>query len=345
MLQDFGAFCKDLIERFEKFEEHVRYQMELRQAAGISSGDSGTPATVMQSQPSSDAPAKDENRAVYNSVENELMAYFPINVFTEDMMWLLEQPIVQDFLRKQVMVDLYDGNPKGKAPPQDAIYGFIDNLFSQRFQSHIGNPVARRARYDFGRMPCPKIAYKILHDKIMPLARPIADGLRQPGQVIKDKCCTLHTKQVLGSSTILGCESVEEVAYYLYWERYDFYCQHQVCISFKCGETSMCVMNCCNILQWLFPKVDPDNPPWTYETEISKVMKLKAYKNGKLDHDDKFSFKDRGHPEDIEAAFWPMLVKGRIPQSRKELEDLVKRLNETGLSNPQFSRSVWKVNC
>ncbi len=219
--------------RFEKFEETMRNLVELKAAAGISSSESALPS----SQPSASAsqtPAIDPGTVPrnvgINSVENELATYFPINVFTKDLLWLLEQSIVQEFLRLQVMRDLYGGTnpPRSKAPPTEAIYVFLDYVFSARFQSHIGNPMSRRAKYDFGRMACPKIVYRILIDKVMSLAAPIAEGLRNPGEIIKDKCSGIHTKQVIGGKHIQSCESVEEVAYNLYWERYDFFCLHQV---------------------------------------------------------------------------------------------------------------------
>ncbi len=94
----------------------------------------------------------------------------------------------------------------------------------------------------------------------------------------------------------------------------------------------------------MFPGVDPDNPGWTFEKEVSKVKKFKAYMDGHMDHDETFNLHSRGHPDNIEDSFFPMLVKGKVPKSRQELEELVEALKQTGLSTPTFSRSIWKVS-
>ncbi len=87
-----------------------------------------------------------------------------------------------------------------------------------------------------------------------------------------------------------------------------------------------------------------DREYWTFAVEVSTVKKFKAYKQGKLDSDPNFRFEDHQCPENIEDEFFKMMVKGRVPQNRQEVVDLVKELEETGLTPPRFSKRVWGVS-
>ncbi len=95
-------------------------------------------------------------------------------------------------------------------------------------------------------------------------------------------------------------------------------------------------------LQWLFPNFKPER--WTFEIELAKVKKLKTFREGSYKDDEAFNHELHGRPENIEDLFFPMMVKGKVPESREEVEDLVNLLQETGLSTPVFSRHVWDVS-
>ncbi len=225
-LQDFQDFCTDVLGKLAELKATCEKAIEARR---ILEAMSGTEAAVTEpTEPSHESPPPAESPV--NSVEYKLDAYLPINSYTPDVKWLLEQAIVQDHIKNKVMKELYSGFPKAKASPEDVVYAFVDAVFSERFQSHCGLPGSAKSNYQFGRMPFPDTVYDLFERKIMTLGRPQASGLRSHKDIFKDKFYTEHTQKVLTGKWVMAAQSVEETAIRLYWERLTFYENgHQVC--------------------------------------------------------------------------------------------------------------------
>ncbi len=247
-LQEFNKFCEDVLQKLGQLKATCEEAIEAKKALdALAAAQAAQPAAAQPATAQAEAvdPSLDDSpvpEREVNAAELKLGAYFPINSYTKDVKWLLEQPIVQEYLEHKVMAELYKGYPKVKASPEDTVYAFMDEVFTERFQCHCGMPNSNVSNYQFGRFPFPSLVFDIFQRRIMKLGRPTAEGARSHADIIKDKCYTDHRMKITTGSYVKSAESLEEMAFRLYWERIQFYENGHQVIDANSSVSSTCSM-------------------------------------------------------------------------------------------------------
>ncbi len=190
------------------------------------------------------APGPDDYRS---SGEARLKKYFPINVLTEPMMWLLRQKPVRQYIKHELIRILYGSSPSGRPDTEETIYEFMVFLFSPRFLSHCAKVTANTKTVDFGRFPFPKVAFNLFEKEIAELGNPPLKGMRDATEIARDKCNSIKKTVVYKSRHFRkGNAAIELIALRFYWERMDFFEKHKVTFPVTCSvHLCVCAVRSC----------------------------------------------------------------------------------------------------
>ncbi len=171
---------------------------------------------------------REDTPDMYNDYETQLYYYFPINVYTKAMNWLLKQPIVRKFLEYETIRVVYRNHPPFK-PDAEFVFGkFLDYLMTRRQQSHWCKSTGRGRSQDYGRAPMPDIVVDIAEKELVDVGKRRVPGSKNVAEFVKDKCNSARRHQVLGSQYVKDSKSVQEMAYRILGERVDFMKKHEV---------------------------------------------------------------------------------------------------------------------
>ncbi len=163
-----------------------------------------------------------------HEAESKLMRYFPINVFTPAMKWLLQQKPVRKYLYIEVMRRCYKGTPTNKPEPR-IVYGeFYDYVISDRLGAHLGKSTGAPAGLQFGRFPFPQQLVDIAERNLASLHRDLLPLDTDASGVFVHRCNAAKRNYLMTSKYLNGAESMQLMAQRLYWERLDFYNHHKV---------------------------------------------------------------------------------------------------------------------
>ncbi len=163
-----------------------------------------------------------------NEAENNILALFPINRYTEPIDWMIRQPIVQDLIYYDVMRDVYEQKPVFKPESNFVLDSYMDKIISQRLQTHMGKATVRASKHDYSRFPMPMVFLEIAQDKLAGLGKLRAPGTKDVADFMKDRCNNGRRFHVIESDYIEGSASVQEMAHRLLSEREEFISKHKV---------------------------------------------------------------------------------------------------------------------
>ncbi len=171
---------------------------------------------------------RDDTPEYTNEAESRVLALFPINYYSQAMEWLVQQPIVQDLIKYEVMRDVYRLLPVFKPESNTVLERFMDIVLSVRLQTHMGKPTPRSTTHDYGRFTMPMVFLQIAQDKLAGLGKLRAPGAKDVADFMKDRCTGFRRTKVLCGPFMAGSDSVQQLAHRIMNERMDFAKKHKV---------------------------------------------------------------------------------------------------------------------
>ncbi len=279
---------------------------------------------------------RDETPEMYNEYETQLYCYFPINIYTPAMNWLLKRPIVRRFLQYETIRTVYRNHPLFK-PDAEFVFGkFLDYLMTRRLQSHWCKSTGSGRSQDYGRAPMAGIVVDIAEKELVDVGKRRVPGSKDVSEFVKDKCNSARRHQVLGAQYVKDSKSVQEMAFRIYSERVDFISKHEV-RKYMLNSDKLFAINVA-IFQWLFKD---NKKKWSYDHELNKTRKLEISNGYKEDPTFDGS---QPVPNDLELSFFPEMDVGQPLHDMAEAEALEAELIRSGLSKPVFPPNVWVVS-
>ncbi len=115
--------------------------------------------------------SRDTTPPMYNDAESQVIELFPINIYTEAVDWLLQQPIVQRLIYYDVMRLAYRTHPVFKPEADQVINRYMDYLISMRLQTHFAKSTSVKRKMDFSRVPMPKVIVEIADTQMIDLGK------------------------------------------------------------------------------------------------------------------------------------------------------------------------------
>ncbi len=220
---------QNLLATLSKVRQGKAPPQELFQLLGQEPPQPGTKSTRAS------AASDDPSEPGITEAETELLSLFPINVYTKEIHWLLQRPMVRKFLKYETMKAVYSGLPTFKADMETVVNKFLEYTLSQRLLAHLSKASSQAAatggKRHFGRFPLPGAVREIAEEELKGLWKKRAPGEKNVVDTMLNYCTTARRNQLLTNTYILEGSCLEEVALRYYWERMDFYQRHKVMTS------------------------------------------------------------------------------------------------------------------
>ncbi len=274
---------------------------------------------------------------MYNDTETLVQRYFPINTYTPEMDWFIQQKPVRTFLYYETMRVAYRTHPPFKPDAEFVMGKFMDALMSKRLQTHFSKATGtKKKNQDYGRVPLPAVVVDIANVELLNLGKQRIPGSKETAEFLKDRCNSARRIHVINSSTVLESKCIEEMAHKLFTERIDFVNKHEVTVS--CIIHSTMNMSCFSF-QWLFAS---NTKTWSFEKELKKTKALSIA--NKVPSDRTYDHKTKPLIDNIEELMFPTMDHSDVLNDMDTAIGLVRDL-EQGISKPVFPIHVWDVSC
>ncbi len=274
-----------------------------------------------------------------SQIEARVLNLFPINKYTRAIDWMLKQPVVRRLIYIKILSICYSDSVQFKPDNQYVVSTYMDTVATPRLQGHFGKATGGGRNLDFGRCPMPMALLAIANEDLAPLAKKPVPGSMDNAEFLKERNNTVRKKTLMKSNYISQASCQEEMAMRILFERIDFYENHMVRVQYSARQNDLQAIA---LLQWLFPRIDPDNVGWTFEKELAKTKKSAVGKTKPSQPD--FDYVNYHRPANIDEKIFGATTKAEVIDDKDVAKDLVRQLNEITLHMPNLPKSTWDVS-
>ncbi len=171
---------------------------------------------------------RDSTPPMYNEAEADVIALFPINIYTEAIDWLLKQRVVQNLIYFDVMRVVYRNHPVFKPEAEIVTSHYMDYIMSTRLMTHLAKSTTKNRKLDFSRVPCPAVFVDIVDNNMVDLGKRRVPGAKDNSAFMQHRCNSVRRTHLLNSDYVKSSPSMQQMAHSILAERVDFVAKNEV---------------------------------------------------------------------------------------------------------------------